>query len=99
MMRFRGGGVGQVYTTSHRFLQERSSHLGCPKNVGLNIKIVEEDMNDMEPEERESDVADEEEDYGYNVEDGSNSEDKDSEDDSELGDGDLRPDEGDAIDS
>jgi hypothetical protein len=109
MMRFRGGGVGHKSTRQATNFFKKDRHtLDIQNSLERTSDIVEEleEMNDLEESEKmemlsESDVADsdEENDYGYQLgEDQSDSE--EDEDDSELGNRYLGPeDDGHAVDS
>ena len=99
-MRFRGGGVGHKSTRQATDFFKKDRHVSDVQNSleSTTTHIVEEpiEMNDSNDSEEmvmssDSDVGDEENDYGYKLGgDESDSEDeKSSENDSELGDGDL----------
>jgi hypothetical protein len=95
MMRFRGGGVGHKSTRQATDFFKKDRHASDLQKSTLEEP---EEMNNSESEESgkmerssESDVDDEEDDYGYHLgedESGSEEEEKSEE---ELGDGDLGP--------
>lgn len=92
MMRFRGGGVGHKSTRQATNFFRKDRHTLDVQNLLDSTSDIVEEMNDFEESEKmesstDSDVADEENDYGYQL----GEDQSDSEDDSELGDGDLGP--------
>jgi hypothetical protein len=99
MLRFRGGGVGHKSTRQATDFFKKDRHtLDAQKRLDPTLDI-EKEIDEQLEGPLESDVADEEEDYGYRLGEQSDiEENKDSED--ELADGDFGPeDDGGAVDS
>ena len=98
-MRFRGGGVGHKSTRqATNFFKNDRQALDEQKRLESTLDIIEEEI-DEDNAQGLLDVADEEEDYGYQLEEERlDSEGEDSEE--ELGDEDFGPeDDGGAVDS